>query len=286
MGILSEFPGEQGTVMAAARLAESAAAQAKARPSLPISAADVARMLQEMGVDRVISVDLQPPGQGQLEGFFSDTIPVENLRSTAIGVEHAAKLRLQRPVVVAPNERCLQWANDYQSALEKRLGVPVGIAALLESGSRPRSTKNSSADLHNGGNGGNKGELHRMELVGEVAGRDVLIVDDMIDTGASLAKRSQLLKEMGARRIVVIATHALLNGNALARITRSPISDVVVTNTLPLRNDVDTSHTHKIAQVSVAPLIAEAILRMQTGQSLQRLRTDAQSYDCRYKGQE
>lgn len=95
----------------------------------------------------------------------------------------------------------------------------------------------------------------------------------MIDTAASLVKRLELLREHGAGRLVAYATHGLFNGSALARITRSPLSDVIVTNTVPLRDDVDTRHTHKISQLSVAPVIAEAILRLQLAQSLQSLRT-------------
>jgi len=119
------------------------------------------------------------------------------------------------------------------------------------------------------------------------AGCDVILVDDMIDTGVTLMRRLDILKRLGARRIVSFATHGLFNGSALQRITRSPLSDVIVTNTVPLREDVDTRHTHKIAQLSVAPLIAEAILRVQTEQSLQDLRVfDRDGESARYKGQE
>ena len=97
----------------------------------------------------------------------------------------------------------------------------------------------------------------------------------MVDTGVSLERRIEVLKRGGARRIVAYATHGLFNGTALQRITRNKLlSDLVVTNTVPLRDDINTRHTHKIAQLSVAPLIAEAILRVQTGTSLQGLRAE------------
>jgi ribose-phosphate pyrophosphokinase len=87
--------------------------------------------------------------------------------------------------------------------------------------------------------------------------------------------------------MIAFATHGLFNGSALSRITKSPLSEVIVTNTVPLRDDIDTRHTHKIAQLSIAPLLAEAVLRVQTGQSLQSLRVfDRENADTRYSGQE
>ena len=104
------------------------------------------------------------------------------------------------------------------------------------------------------------------------AGCDVVIVDDMIDTGRTLMRRIETLKAKGAKRVVAFATHGLFNGGALARINRSQLSECIVTNTIPLRNEVERAHSHKIVQLSVAPLLSEAILRMQLGLSLQRLR--------------
>jgi ribose-phosphate pyrophosphokinase len=126
-----------------------------------------------------------------------------------------------------------------------------------------------------------------IELVGDIAGRDVVIVDDLIDTGFSLDRRVALLRERGAARIIAFATHGLFNGGALARITRGPISECIVTNTVPLRDDVAFAHTHKLTQLSVAPLLAEAMLRVQTGQSLAGLRVyDPATVDARYRDQE
>jgi len=107
-----------------------------------------------------------------------------------------------------------------------------------------------------------------LELMGDVAGCDVVVVDDIIDTGVTLVQRLEVLRAAGARRMVAFATHGLFNGSALARINHSMLSDVIVTNTVPLRDDVDMRHTHKIAQLSVAPLIAEAIARVQDRRSL------------------
>lgn len=107
----------------------------------------------------------------------------------------------------------------------------------------------------------------------------------MIDTGYTLMRRLNVLKARGANTIVAFATHGLFNGDALQRITRSPLAQVIVTNTVPLRDNVDTRHTHKIAQLSVAPILAEAVLRVQTGQSLAGLRGSNTDMP-RYLGQE
>ena len=98
----------------------------------PISAADIAKMLETAGCDRVISVDLQPPGSAQIEGFFN--MPVENVRATPICVDHLSKLKLNRPVIVAPNEACIQLAHDVAAGLQQKQGSHVGFAVTLEGG--------------------------------------------------------------------------------------------------------------------------------------------------------
>jgi ribose-phosphate pyrophosphokinase len=223
-----------------------------------------------------------PPAQG----FFPTNIPVESIRTTGIAVDFVSRLKLKSPVVVAPNESCIQLAHDIRTGLQKKTGSPVGLAAIMQAGPSRGSDRYAHTLTTRSAAAPAEG-VERMELVGDVHGRDVVIVDDMIDTAKTLMTRLDLLKERGAQRIVAYATHGLFTGAALQRITKSPLSDVVVTNTVPLREDVDTRHTHKIAQLSVAPLLAEAILRVQTGQSLQDLRIfDRDSTEPRYKGQE
>jgi ribose-phosphate pyrophosphokinase len=246
-----------------------------------VSAADIAKMLETAGCDRVISVELQPAGASQIDGFFA--LPVENLRATPICVEHLSKLQLCRPVIVAPNEATIQMASDVAAGLEVRTGASVGFAVTVESG----PSRGTDRYVHRAP-GALAPEESRIELVGSVAGCDVVLVDQMVDTAGTMMRRVKLLKDAGARRVVAFATHGLFNSGALARITRSPISDVIVTNTVPLRDDVDVRHTHKLVQLSVAPLLSEAILRVQMELSLQALRTPsyASSKSPRYKGQE
>lgn len=111
--------------------------------AIPVSAADVAAMLTTMGVDRVLAIDLQPPGQGQIEGFFDPRVPVDSLRSTAIAVSYIAKLNLANPVVVAPNESCVELAHDFRSGMQRLASdnpgehkrfENTGFAVILEGG--------------------------------------------------------------------------------------------------------------------------------------------------------
>lgn len=211
---------------------------------------------------------------------------MESVRATGIAVDFISRLKLNNPVVVAPNESCIQLAHDMQAGLQRRSGSYVGLAAIMEAG--PSRGSDRYAHAYRGpGHAAMAGQRDRMELVGDVYGRDVIICDDMIDTGKSLMARLNLLRERGAKRLVAYATHGLFNEGALHRINKSALSDVVVTNTVPLREDVDVRHTHKIAQLSVAPLLAEAIIRVQTGVSMQDLRVfDRDGAEPRYKGQE
>jgi ribose-phosphate pyrophosphokinase len=122
------------------------------------------------------------------------------------------------------------------------------------------------------------------QLLGDVSDRDCIIADHLIDSARTLVERVKLLKAHGAKRVVASATHGIFSGKALHRISRSALTDVVVTDTIPLRDDVDTRDTHKIMQISVAPLLAAAILRCQCNASLQALRTSDKGKE-RYAGQ-
>ena len=122
-----------------------------------------------------------------------------------------------------------------------------------------------------------------MQLLGDVSDRDCIITDHLIDSARTLCERVKLLKAGGAARVVASATHGIFSGKALQRISRSALSDVLVTDTIPLRDDVDTRDTHKLSQLSVAPLLAAAIIRCQCDASLKPLRTSEEK--GRYAGQ-
>jgi phosphoribosylpyrophosphate synthetase len=131
--------------------------------SFPVSAADVAKMLEAMGVDRIIAVELQPPGNGQIEGFFTSSVPVENVRATALAVEHFRKLKLNNVVVVSPNETCIPLAQDFRSGLQKTTGKPVGFATIIEAG----RSRGADRYVHNMRSSSDEATL---DVVGDVAG--------------------------------------------------------------------------------------------------------------------
>eukprot|EP01138_Halocafeteria_seosinensis_P011800 gb/GECG01012059.1/.p1 GENE.gb/GECG01012059.1/~~gb/GECG01012059.1/.p1 ORF type:complete len:530 (+),score=57.31 gb/GECG01012059.1/:1-1590(+) len=246
----------------------------------PLFAADVALMLETLGVDRIVSVDLQPPGHGQIEGFFSSRVPVDNLRSTIIAVNHFVMKKLHKPVIVATNENCIELAQDFRSALSYlKGGEYISFAAAIEKGEERRPGVASS-----------KAELDRdptgIDIVGDVKDRDVIIVDDLVDTSGTLYSRVNLLKERGARNIYCFCVHGLLNGEAVNRIATMPLTEIALTNTVPWQEDSRIVHVHKFSALSVAPLLAEAIQRLHNGESLQHLRiVDRTNVSRRYRDQ-
>jgi len=214
---------------------------------VPISAADVARMLEAMGVDRVISVDLHC---GQIQGFFGPRVPVDNLEASIIGMEYFCQKELVKPVIVSPDAGGVYRARKFQEGLVSRDIEDAGIAMLI----KQRATPN---------------EIERMDLVGSVADSDVIIVDDMIDTAGTLCEAARELRKHGARRIYAFATHGLFSGPAIKRIEDSPLEEVVVTDSIKQREDV--GQCSKITQLSIAVLVADAIRRVHQKESLHDL---------------
>jgi ribose-phosphate pyrophosphokinase len=222
---------------------------------VPISAADVARLLEALGVDRVVAVDLH---SGQIQGFFGPRVPVDNLEAGFVSVEYFARKGLVSPVIVSPDAGGVYRAKTFREALAHRMrpaaageaAPDVGLAMIIKQ--RPRA-----------------GEIERMDLVGTVEGSDCIIVDDMIDTAGTLATAAAVLKENGARRVFAMASHGLFSGPASERIARSQLEEVVVTNTVPLNPDARTNA--KIVQLSVATLLAETIKRVHTKRSVSQL---------------
>ena len=267
----------------------------------PISGADVAEMLNVMGADRVVAVDLQPPGQGQIEGFFASNVTVDNIESTVLGVEYFrerfsdTKTRL---VVVAPTEACMKKARDFQSGLlgsgyrwnhdDGELGeAKVGVALIT---SKPNMDPVAAAEA---AATTGKAPAPVLDLVGDVAGADVLIVDDMIDSARTLLSRVKLLKSLGAKRISCYATHGVFSGTALERLQESELEEVVVTNTIPIPEPKEggaaaggVAHS-KVKQISIAPIIADVISRIAHKETLQTFRMfNSGDVDERFGGQE
>lgn len=207
----------------------------KVQPRVPITAKLVADLLTAAGVHRVLTMDLHA---GQIQGFF--TTPVDHLYAAPVLLRYFEERRLGDTVVVSPDAGGVERAR----AFAKRLGSP--LAFIDKRRTRPNEAK-------------------VMHIVGDVEGRDVIIVDDMIDTGGTLMQAVPALLEKGAKRIFASCTHPVLSGPAVERIDGSVLEEVVVTNTIPLP---DGRMSKKLTILSVAPLLGEAISRIHKEESV------------------
>jgi len=205
---------------------------------VPISAADVARMITSMGVDRVCSMDLHC---GQIQGFFPPQVPMDNLNAGPVGAAYFAEHALVNPVVVSPDAGGVGRAKNFRAMLIK-LGYPkCGVAMLIK--------QRSGAS-----------QISQMDLVGNVEGSDVIIVDDMADTAGTLCKAAAILKKAGARKVSAFCTHGLFSGNAAENIANSALDEMVVTNTVVLPPSLVNEPRMRI--LNIAPILAETIKRM------------------------
>jgi len=219
----------------------------KMQARVPISAADVARLLEAMGVDRVVAVDLHC---GQIQGFFGPRVPVDNLDGGTVGVTYFGDMDLVNPVIVSPDAGGVYRAKQFREALSKKHDVDCGLAMII----KQRAKAN---------------EIERMDLVGSVDGCDAIIVDDMVDTAGTLCKAAEILKDFGARRVYAFCSHGVLSGPAAERIAKSVLTELVVLDTIPLSEE--SLKTGKITQLSVGPLLAQAIYNIHNKKSISAL---------------
>jgi ribose-phosphate pyrophosphokinase len=219
----------------------------KMQARVPISAADVARLLEAMGVDRVVAVDLHC---GQIQGFFGPRVPVDNLDGGTVGVSYFGDMDLVNPVIVSPDAGGVYRAKQFREALSKKHEVDCSLAMIIKQ--RAKAS-----------------EIERMDLVGSVDGCDAIIVDDMVDTAGTLCKAAEILKEHGARRVFAFASHGVFSGPAPSRIANSVLTELVVLDTVPLSEA--SRATGKITQLSVGPLLAHAIYNIHNRKSLSAL---------------
>ncbi|MBM3284718.1 MAG: ribose-phosphate pyrophosphokinase, partial [Candidatus Aminicenantes bacterium] len=211
----------------------------KDRPRVPISARLVADLLETSGADRVLTMDLHSP---QIQGFFS--IPVDNLMAAPVLAGHIAGLGLEDLTIVSPDAGGVGRARVFA----RRMGA--GLAII----DKRRPSPNVAQVLH---------------VIGEVKGRDLVIFDDMVDTGGTLVLSAEALKKEGARRIFAACTHPVLSGQAIERIERSPLEKLIVTNTILL--DKKAQACERVVVLSVAELFGEAIRRINEGSSVSSL---------------
>lgn len=210
---------------------------------VPTSASDVAMMLELAGADQVMAIDLH---SGQIQGFFHE-VPVDNLSASKIFIPYIVQQNLQDPVIISPDAGGVERARLFIEGLETQ-GINPRLAVIIK---------------HRAG----AGVVKSMDLVGNVNGSDVVIIDDICDTAGTLVQAAQELKDNGARRVFACITHPIFSGPAISRIAASCIDKLMVTNTVPLLTPISSN----IEQISIAPLIAEAILRTSQGQSLKEL---------------
>ena len=204
-----------------------------------ISAKVVANMLQSVGVDRVLTMDLHAD---QIQGFFD--IPVDNIYSTPVLLNDILAHQYPNLMVVSPDVGGVVRAR----AMAKALDVDLAIIDKR----RPRA---------------NVAEI--MNIIGEVKGRTCVITDDIVDTAGTLCNAASALKERGAVRVLAYAAHPVLSGNAVDRITNSPLDERVITDTIPLRPEAEACP--KIRQLSCAALIGETISRIANESSVSSL---------------
>ena len=214
-----------------------ARADRKAEPRVPISAKLVANLLTVAGADRVITIDLHAP---QIQGFFD--IPVDNLYARPVFLEYIKDMDLSNTVVVSPDIGSVDRARSFAKRLD------LGLVIVDKRRPRPNMT-----EVYN--------------IIGKVDGMNCFIFDDMIDTAGTLTSVCGAIKEAGAKNIIAFATHGVFSRDAIERINRSDISEVIITDTIPFVH----SKSSKIKIVSVARLLAESIKRNHLRQSISEL---------------
>ena len=199
----------------------------KDKPRVPISAKLVANLLSAAGANRVLTMDLHKP---QIQGFFD--IPVDHLFAAPVVIDYLSRLNESELTLVSPDAGGAERARAYA----KRLGADLAIV-----------DKRRSDD----------GTTEVMNVVGEVEGRVCIIQDDIVDTAGTLCSAVQALADTGARRVLACAVHGVLSGSALERIEKSPLEELIVTNTIPLESARERSD--KLHVLSVATLLGNAI---------------------------
>jgi ribose-phosphate pyrophosphokinase len=206
---------------------------------VPISAKVVANMLEAVGVERLLTMDLHAD---QIQGFFN--IPVDNIYASPVLLSDLQSKRYDDLVVVSPDVGGVVRAR----ALAKQAGCELAII------DKRRPKANVSEVMH---------------VIGEIDGRNCVIMDDMIDTAGTLVKAADVLKERGAKKVFAYCTHAVFSGPAIERIESSKLDEVVVTDTIPLADE--GKRCAKVRQLSVAFLFAETIRRISDGESVTSL---------------
>lgn len=213
----------------------------KDQPRVAITSKLVADLLTAAGADRVLTMDLHA---AQIQGFFN--IPFDHLYASAIFMDFYRAKKIPNLVVVAPDVGSIKIARAYG----QYLGAPIAIV------DKRRPAQNVS---------------EVMNVIGEVAGHNVLMVDDMIDTGGSITRAAETIRQKGGMEIYAACTHGLLSGDAVDKIEKSPIGELVLTDTIPLKPEIKSE---KIKVLTASALFGEAIRRIHYEESISSLFVD------------
>ena len=208
----------------------------KAAPRVPISAKLVADMLETAGVTRVITIDLHA---AQIQGFFN--IPVDNLYGATLFLDYIKNKNLANPIIASPDIGGVARARYFA----ERLGLDMVIVDK-------RRQKANEAEV--------------MNIIGDVEGKDVILIDDMIDTAGTMVKGAKALKAKGANSVMACCTHPVLSGPAYDRIENGDIDELIVSNTIPLKKE-----SPKIKVLSTGSLLGEVIRRINNNESVNSL---------------
>lgn len=205
----------------------------KDKPRCSIGSKLVANLLTASGVDRVMTLDLHAD---QIQGFFD--LPVDHLYASAVFVPYIKSLNLDKLVVAAPDMGGAKRANNYAKFLNADLVVSHKVRKM-------------------------ENQVDSITVIGEVEGKNVIIVDDLIDTAGTVTKAAEIIMDRGAKSVRCIATHAVLSGPAYDRIANSPICELIVSDSIPLKKQLD-----KIRVISVAEVFADVIKKVYEHQSI------------------
>jgi ribose-phosphate pyrophosphokinase len=212
----------------------------KVQPRVPISAKLVADLITAAGTNRVLTMDLHA---AQIQGFFN--IPVDNLYASPVLLDYVEnKYNSQDLVIVSPDAGGVERARSFAKKLECSI-------AIID---KRREAANIS---------------QLMNVIGEVKGKDAIVLDDMVDTGGTTIQAVSALKEKGAKNVIAACTHAVLSGNAVEKVNNSLLEELIVTNTIPLDSKKDKCN--KLTVLSIATLIGEAIKRIHEESSISSL---------------
>lgn len=205
----------------------------KAAPRVPITAKLVADMLEAAGIDRMITIDLHA---AQIQGFFN--IPVDNLYGSAMFIDYLKAKNLKNPIIASPDIGGVARARSYAD----KLGYDLVIV----------DKKREKAN-----------EAEVMNIIGDVEGKDVILVDDMVDTAGTLVKAAEVLKKRGATSVMACCTHGVLSGPAYDRLNGGTLDELIISDTIPLKG-----HSDKLTVLSGSKIIGETIRRITNNESV------------------